>query len=215
MQVLLVHGLWRTPASMLSLSRRLRREGYVTRLFGYAAVAEPYERIVRRLADRIGYAAELGPYSIVGYSLGGVLLRDALSRMPAAQRRPERIVFLGTPNRAPRMASLFSSYPPYRWITGECGVNLATPEFYAGLAEPPVPYTIVAGTRGPRGRWSPFGERANDGLVGLEETRIHDDDPVVELPVTHAFMLGDARVHQVVVDALRGQAPAARASSAA
>ena len=212
MHVLLVHGLWRTPASMLALSRRLRREGYGTRLFGYAAVAEPYDRIVRRLADRIGYAAALGPYAIVGYSLGGVLLRDALSRVRG--RPPEHVVFLGTPNRSPRMASLFCDYAPYRWITGECGMNLASQDFYATLAHPPCPYTIVAGTRGPRGRWSPFGDEPNDGMVALRETRIRDEDPVIQLPVTHAFMLGDARVHQAVVDALRGKARP-QASSAA
>lgn len=212
MHVLLVHGLWRTPASMLGLSRRLRREGWGTRLFGYAAIAEPYDRIVRRLADRIGYAAQLGPYAVVGYSLGGVLLRDALARLDGPP--PEHMVFLGTPNRSPRMASLFCNYPPYRWITGECGMNLASAEFYAQLPAPPAPYTIIAGTRGPRGRWSPFGEEVNDGLVALRETRIRDDDRVLEVPVTHTFMLGDARVQQAVVDALRG-IPAASASSAA
>ena len=200
MNLLLVHGLWRTPLSLLLLVRRLRGWGYGAEQFGYAAVAQGYDAIVSRLIGRLERLASTGPYAVIGHSLGGVLLRSALSHLNGPQ--PQHLIMLGTPNRPPRLAQVLGVRWVYRRIMGECGVNLSSPLFYAGLPVPQVPYTIVAGTAGPRGRWSPFGHEPNDGLVAVSETRIYDDDPLVLLPVTHTFMMNSARVHDVIQRAL-------------
>ena len=196
MNLLLVHGLWRTPLSFFLLIRRLRGWGYATEQFGYAAVAQGYDAIVSRLIQRLERLARSGPYAVIGHSLGGVLLRSALAHMSGPL--PQHLIMLGTPNRSPRLAQVLGVHPVYRRIMGECGVNLSSPLFYAGLPVPKVPYTIIAGTAGPRGRWSPFGDEPNDGLVAVSETRICDDDPVVILPVTHTFMMNSSGVHEVV-----------------
>jgi hypothetical protein len=202
MRLLLVHGLWRTPLSFLLLVRRLRGSGYQTELFGYAAVAQGYDVIVSRLVHRLERLAMAGPYAVIGHSLGGVLLRSALSHLTGPQ--PEHFLMLGTPNRPPRLAQILGVRWVYRRIMGECGVNLSSLQFYASLSVPRVPYTIVAGTAGPRGRWSPFGDEPNDGIVAVSETPILDDDPVVVLPVTHTFMMNNARVHEVIRRTLMG-----------
>ncbi|HYF39881.1 MAG TPA: alpha/beta fold hydrolase [Gemmatimonadales bacterium] len=200
MNLLLVHGLWRTPLSFLVLVRRLRGWGCSPEQFAYAAVAQPYETIVRRLADRLNHLARRGPYAVIGHSLGGVLLRAAL---PLADGPPpRRLIMLGTPNRPPKLARLLGSYWMYQKVMGECGVNLASDCFYAELPVPAIPYTIVAGTAGPRGRWSPFGEEPNDGIVAVSETRIRDNDAPEILPVTHTFMMNNAAVHRVIQHAL-------------
>ena len=51
MRVLLVHGLGRTPVSLHGLARALKRANHSTRLFGYYAFAEHYDRIRLRLAS--------------------------------------------------------------------------------------------------------------------------------------------------------------------
>jgi pimeloyl-ACP methyl ester carboxylesterase len=200
MNLLLVHGLWRTPLSFLLLVRQLREWGYCTGQFGYAAVAQGYDAIVARLIGRLERLADAGPYAVIGHSMGGVLLRSTLSRLAGPQ--PQHLIMLGTPNRPPRLARVLGVRWVFRRIMGECGVNLSSPLFYAGLPVPRVPYTIVAGTAGPKGRWSPFGEEPNDGIVAVSETRIYDDDPLVLLPVTHTFMMNSARVHEVIRRAL-------------
>jgi hypothetical protein len=206
MNLLLVHGLWRTPLSFLMLVRRLREWGYSTEQFAYAAVAQPYDVITGRLADRLNRLSSKGPYSVIGHSLGGVLLRSALLR--AAGPAPSHMIMLGTPNRSPTLARMLGRYWMYRRLMGECGANLASSGFYAELPLPTVPYTIVAGTAGFRGRWSPFGEEPNDGIVAVGETRILDDDPIVRLPVTHTFMMNHAAVHAVIRQAVsQGSAP--------
>jgi len=196
MNVLLVHGLWRTPLSFLLLDRRLRRWGYRTEHFGYAAVTQRYDAIVARLVNRMERIGGTGPYAVIGHSLGGILLRSALPRVTGPL--PRHLVMLGTPNRPSYLAHVLGVHWVYRRLMGECGLNLANPVFYAGLPVPEIPYTVVAGTSGLRGRWSPFGDQPNDGLVAVSETSIREDDPVVLLPVTHTFMMNNARVQAVI-----------------
>lgn len=199
-QVLLVHGLWRTPICMLGLGRRLAAEGHVTRQFAYLTVAESWDRIVSRLVLQMTQMAARGPYAVVGYSLGGVLLRAALARVDGPQ--PVHFVMIGTPNRPPLLARRLAGFAPFHWAVGEGGSKLAQEAFYRHLPVPHCPYSLIAGTRGPVGRLSPFLYEANDGIVAVRETRITDDDRVREVPVTHAFLPNAAVVQSLVVETL-------------
>lgn len=195
--VLLLHGLWRTPLSFLSLVHRLRVWGHRPEQFGYAAIAQRYDAIVDRLVRRLErLAAQGAPYAVIGHSLGGVLLRSAIPRI--AGPPPEHLIMLGTPNRPPRLAGRLGVHWVYRRLMGECGVNLTSADFYAALPVPAIPYTIIAGTAGPRGRWSPFGDEPNDGIVAVSETPVRDADALVLLPVTHTFMMSNPDVQAVI-----------------
>jgi hypothetical protein len=199
-RVLIVHGLGRTPVSCLRLARTLRRSGCLVESFPYVAFAQAYGRIVDRLVARLELLAAAGEYAVVGHSLGGILLRDALARLSCAP--PRHLVMIGTPNRSPRAARIAVRFPPFRWFAGECGACLASPAFYRTLPRPAVPYTVIAGTRGLGGRWSPFAGEPNDGLVAVDEARLGDGEEVLTFPVAHTFMMNDARVQQAVRAAL-------------
>jgi pimeloyl-ACP methyl ester carboxylesterase len=70
-QILLIHGLSRTPLSLIHLKWGLDRRGCRAELFGYAAVVESYDSIARRLHDRLQIMAKRGSYGVVTHSLGG------------------------------------------------------------------------------------------------------------------------------------------------
>lgn len=149
---------------------------------------------------RLERLAAAGEYAVVGHSLGGVLLRDALARQRGAP--PRHLVMLGTPNRPPRAARIAVRFPPFRWLAGDCGARLASTAFYETLPRPAVPYTVIAGTRGFGGRWSPFAGAPNDGLVAVDEARVGDGDEILTFPVAHTFMMNDRRVQRAVRAAL-------------
>jgi hypothetical protein len=204
MHILLVHGLGRTPLSLLRLARDLRRAGHDPTLIGYVAAVEPFARIVGRVRRQIQAVARTDrPYAAVGHSLGGLVLRAAFADWPAALPLPRHVVMLGTPNQPPRLAARFRRLWPYRVANGEAGQILADPDFFARLPPPPFPCTIVAGTRGWRHRRLPFSGEPNDGIVAVVEAQL-DPIPLVELPVAHTFMMNDGRVRALVRELLSG-----------
>jgi pimeloyl-ACP methyl ester carboxylesterase len=186
MQILLVHGLGRTPLSLFGLAAALRRAGHRTRFFGYSSTFESVPRIVRRLAAVLNDLARTRqPVGLVGHSLGGLLLRLALPAVPAL--RVCHLVMLGTPAAPPRTARLaWRWFPPFRLFARDCGRLLVSPEAFAAVPEPPVPFTVVAGTAGPQ--WGPFAGEPNDGLVAVSEARVGTAEPV-RLPVLHTVMM--------------------------
>ena len=73
-------------------------------------------------------------------------------------------------------------------------------EQFVQLASPVPPHTVIAGTGGVYGRYSPFGDEPNDGLVSVSEARIDDGCQVVQLPVWHSTMMDDFMVRQRILD---------------
>ncbi len=201
MRVVLVHGLGRTPLSLLGLGNALRRAGHEPEFFAYFAFAEPYERIRRRLVQRLRAAARAGePVALVGHSLGGLLLRHAVTDTP--ELRVHRLIMLGTPNRPARRARLALRWLPFRLLARSCGEVLASPEAFGAIPVPPVPYTIIAGTAGHRWLSRPFGEEPHDGFVAVSETPMAESDQPLLLPVGHTFMMNDRRLQAELIGLL-------------
>lgn len=202
MRVLLAHGLGRTPASLMLLHHALKRAGHGPSHFAYFAFAEPYERIRQRMVERLHeLATNSEPVALIGHSLGGLLMRDALSEVP--QLQVHRLIMLGTPNRPPRRARRVESWLPFKVFARSSGALLASPSAIENIATPTVPYTIIAGTGGYRWLGKPFRGEPHDGVVAVDETRIVDDDQPVLLDVSHTFMMNDRRLQGFVIDLLK------------
>ena len=199
MNVVLIHGMGRSPISMARLGRWLRRAGHRVDFFGYLAAVESFDGIARRLHERLlRLGAQGQPYVVIGHSLGGLIARAALSRTPPVAPRLVHLIMLGTPNRVPRLARHFGRLWAYRWLNGDSGAKLASAEYFQSLPVPSVPYTIIAGTGGRRGKLSVFGAEPNDGRVGVDETRLTTSDQPIELPVRHTFIMNNPQVRSAI-----------------
>jgi hypothetical protein len=198
----------RTPLSLFRLARHLRRAGHRPRVVGYVTAVERFPTIRDRVRRRLELAARSGgPYAAIGHSLGGLLVRAALGGWPEGLPLPRCVIMLGTPNRPPRLARRLQRLWPYRLVNGECGRLLARAEFFTGLPPIAVPCTIVAGTGGRRGRWSPFGQDANDGVLAVDEAEMDGSAHLAQVPVRHTFMMNDRRVRALLLNALDGVSP--------
>ena len=198
MNVLLIHGLGRTPASMWGLAHFLRSHHYQPHFFAYWAWRETYEEIVVRLRSQCQHLSQSGDYAIIAHSLGGVLSRSALHDLAALPH----LVMLGPPNQPPRLAQLARRIPAFDWVTADCGRKLSQAQFYGTLPKPEGQYTIIAGSAGPTGGLSPFGSDSNDGIVAVNETWIHECDRPIVLPVFHTFMMNNRSVQQKIIENL-------------
>lgn len=200
MRVFLIHGMGRTPASMGWLAVRLRLAGHQPDLFGYSVTLETLEGIAGRFEDHVTSHLNDGEvYAVVGHSLGNIVTRLALPKLPQGF---ERFVMLAPPNSSPAMARELQDHPLYQLVTRDAGQKLCDEQFYDDLPVPEMPTLILAGTRGVDAGWHPLGGKANDAVVALEETRL-GDIAVVEVPGMHSFLMNRSDVFERIQDFLQ------------
>lgn len=192
MDVVLVHGMGRTPLSMLRLRRRLRRAGHRTILFGYSPTFETLQGASARLAKRVRRRVDTSCYALAGHSLGTVIIRTALAQLQ--DHPPLACAFLAPPMVACKAARFFSRFWLYRVLTGEMGLLLASEGFMQRLAMPAMSTRIYAGTGGPRIAWLPFGMAPNDGILAVAEATGAFAGEVVEVPSVHTFIMHSKQV---------------------
>ncbi len=201
--VALVHGLGRSPASMIVLEERLEQEGFAVARVGYDSRGADFgEQVqaVRRAVEKC--CAQSSRIHFVGHSLGGLLIRGYL-----AETRPERlgrVVLLAPPSAGSLLVDRLQEFPVALEALGPVGSALGTDSTDLPATLPPPDYEIgiIAGNLS----INPIGTLAipgpDDGIVGVAETRI-DGVPTVVLPVTHTFMMNSPLAARAVVQFLR------------
>jgi pimeloyl-ACP methyl ester carboxylesterase len=190
--VVYVHGLWMPGEESLVLGHRLGQDfGLTLHAFRYSAAFTGMQTTIERLASFVG---ELSAPEVhfIGHSLGGLIIHRFLERF--SEQPPGRVVFLGTPCVASRVAEQAARFAPVAHLMG--------PSVAQELLQPNVrrwthahPLGIVAGTQ-------PIGvgqllarfEEDNDGTVAVSETRMPGATDHIILPVSHLGMLVSARV---------------------
>ena len=208
MDLILVHGMGRTPLSMLRLRRRLRRAGHHPILFGYSPTFETLQGATARLVRLIERRVDTTHYALVGHSLGTVIIRSALGQL--ATRAPSACIFLAPPILACKAAQFFSRFWPYQWLMGEMGQLLAQDAFMQALPMPAMPTRIYAGVAGPRASWLPFGMEANDGILSLSEATGRFTSQAIQVPALHTFILNSAQVRDDMIRFLETRSHATR-----
>jgi pimeloyl-ACP methyl ester carboxylesterase len=200
MRIVLIHGQGRTPLAMSLLGWRLNRQRYKIHYFGYATPTETFEAITQRLVRFIGRKIGPRPYAIVAHSLGGIITRASLPYLD--NNPPRHLVMLAPPNQPALIAKKARANALYRLVTRDCGRKLSDEAFYQTLPLPTVPTTIIAGTKGLSGRFSPFGKQANDTILSVPETRLGEGYEVILVPASHSFIMNSKQVTEVVLDRL-------------
>ena len=199
MQALFIHGMGRSPISGWPLLRALRANGIAATAFAYIAATQDFAQISARLARRITAMASDGDYVLIGHSLGGVLLRSALTALQPGTRPPTRVFLLGSPICPSRLAVRYQRNPLYRLLTGDCGQLLASEERMSRIAPLSVPTTAILGEHPIRLTSHQFVGELNDGIVAAVETRSDWLDEEVRVPVMHSFLPGNRRVTEAIL----------------
>lgn len=184
-RIVLVHGIWNARSWLMPLARRLRQEGFAVDVFGYPSILGGPEPAIEALIECVRAG---GPVHLVGHSLGGMIVLEALRRAPDLP--VQRAVCLGSPLRGSHAAR---SLGQRRWtapVLGRSGVLLQ-----AGCPpwEGRVPVGMVAGNvaRG-IGRLIARFDGESDGTVGLAETRLPGLAAHCTVPASHTGLVFSA-----------------------
>ena len=199
MHAIIIHGMGRTALSMRLLAFRIRSAGVKTRLFSYTATFERLVDCKRRLQTFIEKHVGNEDFIVVTHSLGSVLIRAVLPTLP---HKPTNCFFLAPPTQACYAARRLATLRWYRLLTGEMGQLLANQDFMTSLAIPDMPTKIYAGNAGATGRFSPFGEASNDGILLVKETLLPGISVQI-VPSLHTFIMNNQLISKDIIESIR------------
>lgn len=204
--VVLVHGMFRTSASLGRLERTLAAHGYATLAFDYPSNAATLEAHAERLHTALAAAWQQQPWHelyLVGHSMGGLVIHEYLRRPDA--RAPVRCVHLAVPHRGAVLADLRKRWFLFRWAMGEAAAWQLSPgaEFHHRPIRLPGEVGTVAGSIAPVGNGSPAIPGPDDGTVGVFEARLDGARDHLQLPVGHTAITTDPAAIRAVLAFLR------------
>lgn len=210
--VILLHGMFRTRASMHKMADYLETHGdYSVLRVSYPSTRASLDEHARALATIMaGLGPQVTEIDLVAHSLGNLVIRcyyqqQAAEGKPGPDSRISRLVMLGPPNHPPARARSFADNPMlgglFQLVLPETGADLAYghPWTEGKLATPLCEFGILAGGKGDGRGYRTSLPGDNDGTVTILETRLPGATDFAALPVRHTFMMNDAQVQQYVL----------------
>lgn len=193
--VILLHGIALSRHSLYPLMWYLRKQGYKAEAISYPSVKMNLNDLAswlhtHHLHDNFWRSSE--KVHFIGHSMGGLLARRYISNYKDQLdgKKFGRMIMLGSPNSGSGVADALRKFPPYRWMFGPAGLELATDEQLKFLSAPPVETAIIAGTGG----WlypisGIFLEKPHDGRVTVESAKLPDMKDFLLTPASHTMMV--------------------------
>ena len=202
--VILLHGLGRTPLSMLPLAFALEHAGFRAVNQGYPSLADPVEELsaayIPRALAKCASAPE-APVHFVAHSMGGILVRHYLQDHGLPEG--SRMVMLGPPNHGSELIDEFAGKAWFS-VMGPAARQLGTgPGNLPGTLKPvDLEIGVIAGTR--TGLDSVLLQAAplparNDGKVSVESARLDEMQDFLAVDETHTFLMNDRMVIEQVI----------------
>lgn len=200
--VVLLHGLARTASSMGLMGQGLNESG-----FSVAAVDYPSRKhrisALSEKAVRVGLEtcrdAGSQQLHVVTHSMGGILVRDYLSR----HEIPDlvKIVMLAPPNHGSAVVDNLKEVPGVLWLNGPAFLQLGTDEnsLPLQLGAIDVDTAIIAGTISINLFLSTFLENPDDGKVSVASARLEGMCAMLTVPVSHPYIMKDEEVIEQTV----------------
>jgi len=193
-RVVLVHGLGRSARMFAPMQRALKREGFAPIAYDYRSTEAPAATLVNEFCTFLEQLPDPDQVTdLVGFSLGGILIRGALlAHRPA---HPGRVVMIGSPNRG---ASILNRREARltRSLFGPAIDDLKEGStFIDDLGEPEAEIGVIAGTR----RFFLFNPSSwvhmldgevepHDGTVRVRNTTLDRMSDFVTVPANHTYM---------------------------
>ena len=190
--VILLHGLCRTPRSMAKMQRALTRAGYTVWNVDYPSRTAPIQKLADDCIGRtIARCRQNGATRIdfVTHSLGGILVRSYLARHAVPDLG--RVVMLAPPNQGSEVVDKLGRVFLFKWINGPAGNELGTDKNSVPnqLGPARFPVGIIAGDRSINWINSLLIPGPDDGKVSVPRAKLAGMSDFLVIHTTHTFIM--------------------------
>lgn len=208
--VIVLHGLDGSPETMRPLAAYLRASGTMHVLnFGYTSRRGTIADHARALANVADHLDQVEDVSMVAFGLGNVVVRRWLADRrdaggeAAAGPQLNRLVMLAPPNQS--SGSMTDDMEMLVSVLGLSATQLdgGWTALEARLAMPTCEFGIIAGARGDDRGFSTRLPGDDDGTLSVATTRLPGAREFLVLPLEHARLARDPRVHACTLNFLR------------
>jgi pimeloyl-ACP methyl ester carboxylesterase len=180
--VLLLHGMGRSTYIFRDMERVLRAAGYEAVAVSYPSLTRDISGHADQIEALLESVEDVERVSFVTHSLGGLVVRELLSRNSAwrSDLALGRVVMLAPPNQGSELAASLVQLPPYHWIGGPSAGEIAAGPPFAPLPRR-VEVAVIAGGTGGWG-FNPLLRGDDDGVVTLVETELPEATDRLTVP---------------------------------
>ena len=202
--VVLLHGLARTPRAMTALEAELMENGYRVANVSYPSREYPIEELApMAVGEGLERCAAARRIHFVTHSLGGILVRYYYADHDVD--RVGRVVMLAPPNQGSKVADALRNVPGFDWLNGPAGSQLGKGEdsLPLSLGTPDFEFAVIAGNRSIDPVSSAILENPDDGKVSVEDTKLDGMSDFRVVEVSHAFIMQNDEVIELVLRFLR------------
>ena len=124
--VILLHGLARSSSSFLVMERALQGIGYDTVNVDYPSKDGTIPKLTQEtLPKAFQKSPAKDKMHFVTHSMGGILVRYYLDKMPNLPDNLGHVVMLGPPNKGSAVVDELSDFPGFKLLNGIAGTQLS------------------------------------------------------------------------------------------
>lgn len=188
----LIHGYWRSKDSLKGLRKGLKNAGYEVYAINYPSSRLEMDTLAEQIRSILkDIRGDFKKVDVVTHSMGGIVVRNILSGDDSPD--VNRLVMIAPPNQGAILADMLLSWWPSERIAGPAGKQMMTDiESYTKIAGiPKCDFGIIAATRGDGKGWNPLIPGEDDGVVGVENTRLEGMKDHIILHGMHTTIMND------------------------
>jgi len=195
--VILLHGMGRTSASMNKIANVLAKSGYRVVNIGYPSTKKPPLELVQQYI--LPELQQLKKHSnskihFVTHSLGGILLRLLLQteNLPVGSR----IIMLSPPNHGSEIVDKYKHRWWFRFINGPAGQVLGTEQSSLpnSLAAITPSVGIITGNKSYEPWFSRLMHNDDDGKVSVTSARLTEMTDFLVVNLSHTLIMHNLQV---------------------
>jgi len=195
--VVLLHGLARTPCSMVKLATYLSRQsGFKIVNLDYPSRTQSIQQLTEYIRKRIAQASPQTADKVhfVAHSLGGILVRAYLKTNPL--KNLGQVIMLSPPNQGSELVDIFKNNGLFQLIMGTAGQQLGTQPTSVPNQLGAVTFKlgIIMGNVSFNPLSSYLIPGDDDGKVSVERAKISGMTDFLVLPHSHSFIMNSHEV---------------------